>query len=142
MEPNSAFDAVATGTEVQSMWALLRPPRFGRANHATVTTIGLDIAKSAFQIHGIDGAAKVIFRQAQAPLRFAILPEAKVGHLLRETLHRIVFCGSLSCGALSVSLRWRCMSCLALSLEAYGAVCRWLGTDARGIFPCTLAAAV
>jgi hypothetical protein len=121
MEPNSAFDAVATGTEVQSMWALLRPPRFGGANHATVTTIGLDIAKSAFQIHGIDGAAKVIFRQAQAPLRFAILPEAKVGHLLRETLHRIAFCGSLSrCGAwaLSVSLHWRCMSCLALSLES------------------------
>src|SRR5262249_36772724 len=33
----SAFDAVdgsSTGTEVPSMWALLRLPRFGGANHA------------------------------------------------------------------------------------------------------------
>ena len=28
----------------------------------TVTTIGLDIAKSAFQVHGVDGAAQVIIR--------------------------------------------------------------------------------
>jgi hypothetical protein len=54
MEPNSAFDAVATGTEVQSMWALLRPPRFGGANHATVTTIGLGIAKSVFKSTDFD----------------------------------------------------------------------------------------
>ena len=41
-----------------------------------VTTIGLDIAKSVFQIHGVDAAGNVIVRPAQAPLRFAILPEA------------------------------------------------------------------
>jgi transposase len=41
----------------------------------TVTTIGLDIAKSVFQVHGVDAAGNVI-EPAQAPLRFAILPEA------------------------------------------------------------------
>jgi hypothetical protein len=29
-------------------------PRFGGANMQAVTTIGLDIAKSVFQVHGID----------------------------------------------------------------------------------------
>ena len=29
----------------------------------TVTTIGLDIAKSVFQVHGIDAAAKVVVRK-------------------------------------------------------------------------------
>ena len=29
----------------------------------TVTTIGLDIAKSAFQVHGIDAEGKVIIRR-------------------------------------------------------------------------------
>ena len=29
----------------------------------TVTTIGLDIAKSVFQVHGIDAAGKVVIRK-------------------------------------------------------------------------------
>jgi predicted nucleotide-binding protein len=29
----------------------------------TITTIGLDIAKSVFQVHGVDGAGQVIRRQ-------------------------------------------------------------------------------
>jgi hypothetical protein len=52
----AGFDAVdgsSTGTEVPWMWVLLRPPRFRGANMQAVTTIGLDIAKSVFQIHGI-----------------------------------------------------------------------------------------
>jgi transposase len=28
----------------------------------TITTIGLDIAKSLFQVHGVDGAGQVIIR--------------------------------------------------------------------------------
>jgi transposase len=35
----------------------------GGANHATVTTIGLDIAKSVFQVHGIDAAGQVVIRR-------------------------------------------------------------------------------
>jgi transposase len=29
----------------------------------TITTIGLDIAKSVFQVHGIDAAAEVVVRR-------------------------------------------------------------------------------
>ena len=29
----------------------------------TVTTIGLDIAKSVFQVHGVDAAGQVVFRR-------------------------------------------------------------------------------
>jgi hypothetical protein len=29
----------------------------------TITTIGLDIAKSVFQVHGIDGAGEVVVRR-------------------------------------------------------------------------------
>src|SRR5262249_14712471 len=62
----SAFDAVdgsSTGTEVPSMWALLGLPRFGGAKHADCYDNGLDIAKSVFQIHGIDAAGNVIVRR-------------------------------------------------------------------------------
>src|ERR1700704_1405297 len=41
------------------MWALLKLPRFGGASMQTVTTIGLDIAKSVFQVHGVDAAGQV-----------------------------------------------------------------------------------
>jgi transposase len=34
MSPFDAVDGSSTGTEVPSMWALLRLPRFGGANHA------------------------------------------------------------------------------------------------------------
>jgi hypothetical protein len=33
----------------------------------TITTIGLDIAKSAFQVHGVDAGGQVVIRRAQAP---------------------------------------------------------------------------
>src|SRR5262245_42355638 len=38
-------------------------PRFGGANMQAVTTIGLDIAKSVFQVHGIDAEGQVIIRR-------------------------------------------------------------------------------
>ena len=42
------------------MWVLLELPRFGGAKHAIDTTIGLDIAKSVFQVHGIDAEGNVL----------------------------------------------------------------------------------
>ena len=30
----------------------------------TITTIGLDIAKSVFQVHGVNGAGQVVIRAA------------------------------------------------------------------------------
>ena len=38
----------------------------------TVTTIGLDIAKSVFQVHGIDAAGNVIIRPLQAALGYPV----------------------------------------------------------------------
>ena len=33
----------------------------------TITTIGLDIAKSVFQVHGIDAEGKVVLGEVEAP---------------------------------------------------------------------------
>src|SRR5580765_6335056 len=45
------------------MWALLKLPRFGGASMQTITTIGLDIAKSVFQVHGVDATGQVVIRR-------------------------------------------------------------------------------
>ena len=40
----------------------------------TITTIGLDIAKSVFQVHGVDNDGKVVIRrQSEASLRPGVL---------------------------------------------------------------------
>ena len=44
------------------MW-LLRLPRVRGASHADDSPIGLDIAKSVFQVHGVDGAGQVVIRR-------------------------------------------------------------------------------
>ena len=42
-----------------------------------ITTIGLDIAKSVFQVHGVDAEGKVILRcQLKRRYRASLLPEA------------------------------------------------------------------
>ncbi len=50
---------------------------------ATITTIGLDIAKSVFQVHGIDGAGEVVVRRRLTRGRvlrfFEKLPPCLVG---------------------------------------------------------------
>src|SRR6188508_1891133 len=45
------------------MWALLKLPRFGGASMQTITAIGLDIAKSVFQVHGVDADGQVVVRR-------------------------------------------------------------------------------
>ena len=43
----------------------------------TVTTIGLDIAKSVFQVHGTDAAGQVVIRrQLKRRVRSGVLSEA------------------------------------------------------------------
>jgi transposase len=42
----------------------------------TVTTIGLDIAKSVFQVHGVDAAGNVIVRRQLKRRYVGVLPEA------------------------------------------------------------------
>jgi transposase len=45
------------------MWVLLRPHDSEEPTMQTITTIGLDIAKSVFQVHCIDAEGKVIVRR-------------------------------------------------------------------------------
>jgi hypothetical protein len=55
---------------------VVEDPRFGGANMQAVTTIGLDIAKSVFQVHGTDAKGQVIIRRQLAALRLDVLSEA------------------------------------------------------------------
>jgi transposase len=50
-----------------------------------ITTIGLDIAKNVFQVHGIDAAEKVVVRQVLK--FFASLPPCLVGMEACATAH-------------------------------------------------------
>src|ERR1035438_8556803 len=46
------------------MWALLKLPRFGEEQPMqTIATIGFDIAKSVFQVHGVDAGGQVVIRR-------------------------------------------------------------------------------
>src|SRR4030081_245503 len=45
------------------MWVLLRPHDSQEPIMQTITTIGLDIAKSVFQVHGVDAGGQVIVRR-------------------------------------------------------------------------------
>src|SRR6201981_2680906 len=66
------------------MWVLLRLPRFGgELSMQTIRTIGLDIAKSVFQVHGIDAEGNVVLRR-QLKRRYVLaffqkLPPCLVG---------------------------------------------------------------
>jgi hypothetical protein len=56
-----------------------------------ITTIGLDIAKNVFQVHGIDAAEKVVvrkqLRRGQMPAFFKALPPCLVGMEACATSH-------------------------------------------------------
>ncbi len=41
-----------------------------------VTTIGLDIAKSVFQVHGVDAAGQVLIRRQLSVAPSGVLPES------------------------------------------------------------------
>src|SRR5690348_16919219 len=61
------------------------------ALHMQITTIGLDIAKNVFQVHGIDAAEKVVvrkqLRRSQVLKFFASLPPCLVGMEACATAH-------------------------------------------------------
>src|SRR5271170_3763066 len=63
------WTAPPPGARSPWMWALLRLPRFGKLPMQTVTTIGLDIAKSVFQVHGVDAAGEATYDRWQGQAR-------------------------------------------------------------------------
>ena len=65
------MDGSSTGTRVPSMRVLLGHPPIRRSQiMRTITTIGLDIAKSVFQVHGVDVAGAP--RQGGARLGYRV----------------------------------------------------------------------
>jgi hypothetical protein len=63
MSPSDAVDGSSTRHVSAMDVGAARAPRFGGTKHETVTTIGLDIAKSVFQVRGIDATGNVIVRR-------------------------------------------------------------------------------
>jgi transposase len=61
------------------------------AVHMQITTIGLDIAKNVFQIHGIDAAEKIVVRKqlqrSQVLEFFKALPPCLIGMEACATAH-------------------------------------------------------
>src|ERR1700693_6528620 len=61
------------------------------AVHMQITTIGLDIAKNVFQVHGIDAAEKVVvrkqLRRSQVLAFFKALPPCLIGMEACATAH-------------------------------------------------------
>jgi len=61
MSAVDAVDGSSTGTRVPRMRALIKAPHDSEeAIMQVITTIGLDIAKSVFQVHGVDAAGQVV----------------------------------------------------------------------------------
>ena len=54
-----------------------------------VTTIGLDIAKSVFQVHGVDAAGQVVIRR-QLKRRYVLIFFQKLPPVSRPVLPRII----------------------------------------------------
>lgn len=54
---------------------------------AEISTIGIDIAKHVFQLHGVDGAGKTVLRRGQVASFFAALPPCLVGIEACGTAH-------------------------------------------------------
>jgi hypothetical protein len=70
MSAVDAVDGSSTGTRVPRIWVLLKAHDSNEPIMQTITTIGLDIAKSVFQVHGVDAQGKVIVRrQLKRPTR-------------------------------------------------------------------------
>ncbi len=57
------MDGSSTGARAPWMWVLLGAYDSEEPDQRTITTIGLDIAKSVFQVHGTDVDGNVVVRR-------------------------------------------------------------------------------
>jgi hypothetical protein len=99
---SDAVDGSSTGTRVPKMWVLLKAPTIRRSQvMQTVSTIGLDIAKSVFQVHGVDNDGKVAHRAiSDSCLGWSL--SGRSGHPTTSILDRLC----LICFAASAATRW------------------------------------
>src|SRR4051812_30529518 len=72
-----------TASRCAKVEALLQPLEPRRASTMKITTVGIDLAKSVFQVHGIDEHGKAVLkkqlrREQMAPF-FANLPACLIG---------------------------------------------------------------
>ena len=59
-----AVDGSSTGTRVPRIWGSFEAPTISEElSMQSISTIGLDIAKSVFQVHGVDAAGQVVLRR-------------------------------------------------------------------------------
>jgi hypothetical protein len=71
---------------------LLLPPRQSRGNSLVISTIGIDLAKNVFQVHGVDAAEKLVLkkqlRRSQVLEFFSKLSPCLVGMEACATSHQ------------------------------------------------------
>ena len=48
-----------------------------------ITTVGLDLAKNVFQLHGVDGVGRAVLRRGQVPEVLADMPRCTVAMAAR-----------------------------------------------------------
>jgi hypothetical protein len=60
MSAVDAGDGSSRGVEAISAWALMV---LGEPSMQAITTVGLDIANSLFQVHGVDSPSQVMIRR-------------------------------------------------------------------------------
>src|SRR5262245_21835582 len=87
-----AVDGSSTGARAPQMWGAVKAPTIRRSQAMqAITTIGLDIAKSVFQVHGVDAQGNIILRR-QLKRRYVLsffqkLPPCLVGIEACATSH-------------------------------------------------------
>ena len=76
------MDAPSTGIKVPK-WKCCNSPLNERASEMKITTVGIDLAKCVFQVHGTDEHGKVVVKKAmkrdQVTNYFANLPPCLIG---------------------------------------------------------------
>jgi len=82
----------------------------------TITTVGLDIAKSVFQVHGVDAQGKVIVRRPS--LRFGILPETAALPHRHRSLRFLTLLVARTTGTWAYSAAYAAGLCKALPQAA------------------------
>jgi transposase len=93
LSPKTAIDVVdgARSQQRGAIWWIVAIESHQGALDMQITTIGLDIAKNVFQVHGIDAAEKVVvrkqLRRSQVLEFFKALPPCLVGMEACATAH-------------------------------------------------------